>query len=277
VQAGSEHAFARAVLREARARGLAVAPARDVRAVPGRGVEARVGDRLLAIAAERWARELGTARLEEMSAQVEALRAEGVTISWLLELEPHARVLALLGFSDAVKPSSARAVRRLHERGIRTVLLTGDHAAAARAVAAAVGIDDVRADLLPEDKAAVVEELRGGGGVAMVGDGINDAPALAAAGVGIAMGGGTDVAMHAAGIALMGADPARVADALDISRRTYAKKDPAEPLLGLRLQRGGRAPRGIGLSLAGDRRRRHGIQQRERGLQRPLAAALAAP
>ena len=223
VQAGSEHALARAVLREADSRGVAHAAAQSVRAVPGRGLEARVGERSLAIASERWAREIGTPGLAGMAARAEALRARGMTVSWLLELGPQRRVLALLGFSDAIRPSSARAVQRLHERGIATVLLTGDNAAAARAVAQAVGIEDVRAELLPEDKASVVAALRSQGVVAMVGDGINDAPALAAADVGIAMGGGTDVAMQAAGITLMAADPARVADALDISRRTYAK------------------------------------------------------
>jgi len=223
VQSGSEHVLARAVLREARTRGVAVAPAADVLARAGRGLEARVGARRLAIASDRWARELGARRSSDLAARADALKAQGMTVSWLLELEPQARVIALLGFSDAVKPTSARAVRRLHERGIETVLLTGDNLAAARAVGSAAGIDDVRAELLPEDKASVISALRDRGVVAMVGDGINDAPALAAADVGIAMGGGTDVAMQAAGITLMGSDPARVADSLDISRRTYAK------------------------------------------------------
>jgi len=115
-------------------------------------------------------------------------------------------------------------VARLKALGIRPVLVTGDNAGAARAAAQALGIDDVRAEVLPEDKAALVASLRKGGiVVAMVGDGINDAPALAAADVGIAMGTGTDVAMHTAGITLMRGDPMLVADALDISRRTYAK------------------------------------------------------
>ncbi|HZZ94308.1 MAG TPA: heavy metal translocating P-type ATPase [Usitatibacter sp.] len=223
VQSGSEHPLARAVVREARARGVAFPVPRDVRAVPGRGLEARVGERSLAIASDRWAREMAASGVEALAADAQRLRADGMTVSWLLETQPAARVLALLGFADAVKAGAARAVARLRERGIATVLLTGDNAAAAAAVARATGIEDVRAELLPEDKASAVVALKARGVVAMVGDGINDAPALAAADVGIAMGGGTDVAMQAAGITLMGADPARVADALDISRRTYAK------------------------------------------------------
>jgi Cu+-exporting ATPase len=111
----------------------------------------------------------------------------------------------------------------LKSLGVRPVLVTGDNAGAARAVAKELGIDDVRAEVLPEDKAALVTSLRKGAVVAMVGDGINDAPALAAADVGIAMGTGTDVAMHTAGITLMRGDPLLVADSIDISRRTYAK------------------------------------------------------
>ena len=134
----------------------------------------------------------------------------------------------LLAFGDTLKPSAARAIARLHGQGIHTVLLSGDNSGAAGAVAAALGIESVRANVLPGDKAAAVTELkRDAHGdvqrVAMVGDGINDAPALAAADVGIAMGTGTDAAMHAAGITLMRGDPALVADAIAISRRTYSK------------------------------------------------------
>jgi len=223
VQSASEHPLARAVVREAREKGVAFPLPHDVRAVAGRGVEARVDGRALAIASDRWARELGAAGVDAMTHDVTRLTEGGMTVSWLLETQPQARALALLGFADAIRPSAAAAVARLRERGIACVLLTGDNAAAASAVARACGIEDVRAALLPEDKASVVAQLRRDRVVAMVGDGINDAPALAAADVGIAMGGGTDAAMQAAGITLMGSDPARVADALDISRRTYAK------------------------------------------------------
>ena len=130
----------------------------------------------------------------------------------------------MLAFGDRVKPGAKALIDRLHARGIKTVLVTGDNRGAAQAVARELGIDEVHAEVLPEDKASVVAQLRTPGSpVAMVGDGINDAPALAAADVGIAMGTGTDVAMHTAGITLMRGDPGLVADALDVSHRTYAK------------------------------------------------------
>ena len=145
-------------------------------------------------------------------------------MSWLVESAPEARALALLAFGDALKPQSAGAVARLRALGIASVLVTGDNRGAGEAAGRALGIDDVRSEVLPEDKAAVVAALRASRGtVAMVGDGINDAPALAAADIGIAMGTGTDVAMQTAGITLMRGDPSLVADALDISRRTHAK------------------------------------------------------
>jgi P-type Cu+ transporter len=134
------------------------------------------------------------------------------------------RVLGLVAFGDAVKPTAAAAVGRLKARGIETVMLTGDNRGAAEAVAAQLGLDRAIAEVLPEGKAEAVAALRGDGRVvAMVGDGINDAPALAAADIGMAMATGTDVAMHTAGVTLMRGDPALVADAIDVSRRTYAK------------------------------------------------------
>ena len=137
--------------------------------------------------------------------------------------EPN-RLLAVLGFADTVKPGATAAIERLHRMGLRTVMLTGDGEGAAAAVAAQVGIETVRARILPADKAAAIAELRAGGDVvAMVGDGINDAPALAAADIGIAMAGGTDVAMETAGITLMRGDLALVAEAIELSRRTSRK------------------------------------------------------
>jgi Cu+-exporting ATPase len=130
----------------------------------------------------------------------------------------------LLAFGDTLKPSAKAAVSRLRDIGVASVMLTGDNAGSARSVASAVGIDDFRAQVLPSDKADVVAALKSGGKVvAMVGDGINDAPALASADVGIAMSTGTDVAMHTAGITLMRGDPRLVADAIDISKKTYRK------------------------------------------------------
>jgi Cu+-exporting ATPase len=223
VQRGSEHSLARAVVDAARAKGVDIPAAAATRALPGRGVEAGIHGRRLAIASDRWARELAAAGLEALSAEADRLRGEGKSVSWLIDLGAP-RVLALLAFGDAVKPTARRAIDRLKAEGIRPVLLTGDNRGAAQAVAAALGIDEVHAEALPGDKAAIVERLREGGTVvAMVGDGINDAPALAAADVGIAMGGGTDVAMQTAAITLMRADPALVPDAIALSRRTYRK------------------------------------------------------
>jgi Cu+-exporting ATPase len=145
-------------------------------------------------------------------------------VSWLADVSASPRLIGLLAFGDAPKPSAASAVRVLQQMGVRSVLITGDNAGSAQGVAEALGITDVHADVLPESKASIVSQLKADGErVAMVGDGINDAPALAIADVGIAMSTGTDVAMHTAGITLMRGDPALVADAIDISRRTYAK------------------------------------------------------
>jgi Cu+-exporting ATPase len=151
--------------------------------------------------------------------------SDGRTVSWLaVEEGGQLRVEGLLAFGDRLKPTSAAAVARLHAMGVETVMLTGDNAGAAALVARELGLERYVAEVLPFDKAAAVRALMAGGGkVAMVGDGINDAPALAAADVGIALAGGTDVAMHTAGITLMRGDPLLVADAIAISHRTYRK------------------------------------------------------
>ncbi|HXZ49418.1 MAG TPA: heavy metal translocating P-type ATPase [Usitatibacter sp.] len=224
VQRASEHSLAKAVLEAAAAERIDVPASNESRAVAGRGVEAKAEGRRLAIASGRWAAELRAAGLEALSPEAARLESAGNTVSWLLDLEPAPRVLGLVAFGDTVKKDAPALVARLKALGVRPVLVTGDNAGAARAAALELGIEDVRAQVLPEDKAALVASLRDGGEVvAMVGDGINDAPALAAADVGIAMGTGTDVAMHTAGITLMRGDPMLVADALDMSRRTYAK------------------------------------------------------
>ena len=146
-------------------------------------------------------------------------------MSWVADVTAQPALLGLLAFGDSVKANAKKAVAKLREQGIRSVLLTGDNAGSAGRVGRHLGIDDIRADVLPEEKARIVGELKAGGAavVAMVGDGINDAPALAAADVGIAMSTGTDVAMQAAGVTLMRGDPGLVWDAIDISRKTYAK------------------------------------------------------
>ncbi|MFC7331586.1 heavy metal translocating P-type ATPase [Rhodocista pekingensis] len=222
VQSGSEHPLAEAVRTAAAARHLAVPPAADLRALPGRGVAATVAGRDLRLGSARLMQELGI-DLAPLADAAARQQAEGRTVSFLADTAGPV-LLGLLAFGDAPKPSAARAVERLHAAGLRTVLLTGDNRGSAEATARRLGIPTVLAEVLPEDKAAAVAALKAEGRtVAMVGDGVNDAPALAAADVGLAMGGGTDVAMQAAGITLMRGDPALVADALAVSRRTYAK------------------------------------------------------
>jgi len=161
--------------------------------------------------------------LDDLPARADALAATGKTVSWLAETAPVPRILGILAFADTEKPNAAAAIARLAQDGIASIMLTGDNQASAQAIAARIGISGVEADVLPADKAARIEALRNGQKIAMVGDGINDAPALAAADVGMAMATGTDVAMAAAGITLMRGDLFLVAAALDIARRTRAK------------------------------------------------------
>jgi len=239
LQSGSSHPLARAVLDAAAARGVADLAAQDLQSVPGRGMAGRLSEdgsgragTRWALASLRWCEELG---LRPDATMLAPLQAQGATVSALLRFEDEAvpaqeggapRLMALLAFADEPKAGAAQAVQRLRARGLRVVMISGDNRRAALAMAERLGIagNDVRAEVLPGDKAAQVRELRAGGRVvAMVGDGVNDAPALAAADVGMAMANGTDVAMEAAGITLMRGDLALVADAFEVSARTVAK------------------------------------------------------
>ena len=223
IQAGSEHPLARAVLQAAAAEGVPASTARDVRAVPGRGMAASVNGRALRLGSSRYMQELNV-DCTAWADQAHRYEAAGRSVSWLADVTDQPRLLGLLAFGDTLKPDARDAVAALHALGIATVLVSGDNRGSAAAIAAAVGIQRVEAEVLPQDKAAIVARLkRDGAVVAMIGDGINDAPALAAADVGIAMSTGTDVAMQAAGITLMRGRPALVADAIEISRRTVAK------------------------------------------------------
>jgi Cu+-exporting ATPase len=217
LQAGSEHPLARA-LRDDTMTDLR--PASGLRAIPGRGVEGEVEGRRLLLGSGRLMAERGLS-IAAFGEDAQRLEADGRTVSYLAEAE--GSVLGLLAFGDAVKPGAAEAVAALRARGLTVVLLTGDNAGAARVAAAALGIDDVRAEALPADKAAAITDLRKNGAVAMVGDGVNDAAALAAADLGLAMATGTDVAAAAAAITLMRGDPMLVPAALDIAARTYRR------------------------------------------------------
>ena len=219
LQAGSEHPLGRAVLNAAA--GLAFPTATEVAALPGRGIGGRVAGTDLRLGSARLLAESGGAPGVLAAAEADLL-ARGRSLAFLFTAE--GAPLGLLGFGDRVKPEAAAAVARLTAMGVRSALLSGDSAEAAGLVAREVGITDVHANVLPAEKSAHIAALRAGGAVvAMVGDGVNDAPALAAADVGIAMGTGTDVAMHAAGITLMRGNPLLVADAIDLSRRTWHK------------------------------------------------------
>ncbi|HET6828173.1 MAG TPA: heavy metal translocating P-type ATPase [Ramlibacter sp.] len=226
LQSGSEHPLARAVLAAAKARGIAIPEPDAVRAVAGRGTEGEVQARSYLIASLRWMGELGVA-LGPLQAEAQRLQGEGATLSVLLERATEGLVLrSLMAFADEAKPGAAEALAALRARGLRIVMISGDNRAAALAMGRKLGLqeDEVMAEVLPGDKAAKVAALKEGGHVvAMVGDGVNDAPALAAADVGMAMATGTDVAMHAASITLMRGDLRLVAGALDISHRTVVK------------------------------------------------------
>mgnify|MGYP003664437056 FL=1 len=222
LQRGSEHPLAKAVLDQCTEQQLSLADVSNSKALAGRGIAGQIGGRQLALGNKRLLEE-HFLHHDELAADALAWEAEGRTLSWLLELAPQPQVLGLFAFGDTLKPGAAEAIAALTAQGIASHLISGDNPGSVKAVADVLGISAAHAEVLPADKAAIISELKKHAVVAMVGDGINDAPALAAADVGIAMGSGTDVAMHAAGITLMRGDPRLVADALDISRRTYNK------------------------------------------------------
>lgn len=222
LQRGSEHPLAKAVLDACAERDLPVADVSASQSLTGRGIAGTLEGRQLALGNRRLLEESGL-NAGPFSESANAWEAEGRTLSWLIEQSPEPKVLGLFAFGDTLKPGALHAIEALNEQHIGSHLLTGDNRGSARVVAQALGISNVHAEVLPAEKASTVAELKKTGVVAMVGDGINDAPALAAADIGIAMGGGTDVAMHAAGITLMRGDPRLVPAALEISRKTYAK------------------------------------------------------
>jgi Cu2+-exporting ATPase len=217
VEADSEHPLARAIVTAARDRRLDVPSASDFVALAGRGARARVGGRDVAVGGPRLLVEAGL----EAAPEAGAWGAEGRTV---LHVVSGGEVVGVLALEDAIRPESRDAVEALHRLGVRVAMITGDSQAVADSVARRLGIDEVAAQVLPADKAAAVRRFQGGGRkVAMVGDGVNDAPALATADVGIAIGAGTDVAVESAGIVLVRSDPRDVVGAIELSRASYRK------------------------------------------------------
>jgi len=200
LEKGSEHPLAEAIVDGAATRGLRLADAVDFEAVTGKGVSGTVSGRKVALGNAAMMADLGV----ETPAIAEAMQAEGKTAMFVAV---DGRFAGIVAVADPVKATTAEAIKALHDKGLRIIMATGDNERTARAIAGRLGIDDVRAGLLPDGKSALVEELRGKGAtVAMAGDGVNDAPALASADVGIAMGTGADVAVESAGITLVKGD-----------------------------------------------------------------------
>ena len=221
VEADSEHTIAQGIVQSARERGLQVPRATGFESIPGKGVRARVDDRPLSIGGPALLRAAGVTLPSELLAAREAADRAGQTVVFLLEGD---QAHAAFAVADAIRPESKEAVQRLHDLGIEVAMLTGDSRAVAESVAAELGIDTVFAQVLPEQKVEKVRELqRGGRRVAMVGDGVNDAPALLTADVGIAIGAGTDVAVEAGDIVLVRSDPRDVARAIGLSKASYRK------------------------------------------------------
>ncbi len=228
LQQGSNHPLATAILAKAAAMGLSLAPITGLKTLAGRGLQAEIAGQTRVLGNQRLMEESGI-DLQSAAGVVAAWQNKGLTLAYLGEISS-CRLLGAVAFADKIKPSAKATIEALHSLGLQTVLITGDHQIAAQSVAQELGIDVVYAEVLPGDKAQIIQKLQAQGGqgehgqiVAMVGDGINDAPALAAAQVGMAMSTGTDVAMQAAGITLMRGEPLLIPDAIAISRRTYAK------------------------------------------------------
>jgi len=219
LERGSEHPLAAAVVRAASERGVSLAGAEGIQAVPGRGIRGRVEGQAIAIGTLSFVSELG-AQAAPLAARAEALRSEGQTVMFVAV---DGVLAGLLGVADPIKESTPEAIRSLEREGLRVVMVTGDDATTAQAVARRLGLKEVLAGVQPEEKMAVVRRLQAEGHVVgMAGDGINDAPALALAQVGIAMGSGTDVAMESADLTLVKGDLRGIARARRLSRMTMA-------------------------------------------------------
>jgi Cu2+-exporting ATPase len=221
VEADSEHPLARAIVRGADQRQVKAPPSQAFENLAGRGARATVGDREVHVGGPRLLDELGVEPPEPLRAATDEWSKSGQTV---LHVVADGNVLGAVSVEDEIRPESVEAVRRLHDIGLRVAMITGDAQSVADSVAKRIGIDEVAAQVLPADKADAVRRFQAGGRrVAMVGDGVNDAPALAQADVGIAIGAGTDVAVESAGIVLVRDDPRDVVGAIELSRASYRK------------------------------------------------------
>ena len=279
LERGSEHPLAGAIVSGAERRGIALSQVEEFRSVTGQGVTGRVDGRSVALGNQRLLEELGVS-LDGLGERAEALRGDGQTVMFVAV---DSRIAGLLGVADPIKASTPEALSQLRAAGVHVVMLTGDSRATALAIARKLGIMDVEAEVLPDQKRLMISRLQAEGRiVAMAGDGVNDAPALAQAHVGIAMGTGTDVAMQSADFTLVNGDLRGIVRARRLSQATMAEHPP-EPFLRLRLQHPRRAPRGGG-ALSGvravaephPRQRGHepqlGVRHRQRAPAAPRGA-----
>ena len=217
LEQGSEHPLAQAILRGAKDKHIDLPKLEDFQSVTGKGVQGNIDNTSVALGNVKMMQDAGT-DISALTERADQLREQGATVMFLALDKKAAGLIAV---SDPIKSSTAKAINALHKAGLRIVMLTGDNAKTARSVAEKLGIDEVHADVLPEEKSRIVKEMRQSDAiVAMVGDGVNDAPALAAAHVGIAMGTGTDVAIESAGLTLLKGDLNSIVHAIQLSRAT---------------------------------------------------------
>jgi Cu2+-exporting ATPase len=221
VEMDSEHILARAIVHEAEKRKLNLPEAHDFKALPGRGVEAKLDDRTVNVGGPRLLESLGLSVPVDIRSAVDGAKSAGQTLVYLIE---EGQVKAAVALADVIQPESKEAIAKLKEMGVGVAMLTGDSEDVARWVADELGITEFYANVLPQDKEKKIKEIRAQGRrVAMVGDGVNDAPAILSADVGIAIGAGTDVAVEAGGIILVRNDPRDIPRIISLSKASYGK------------------------------------------------------
>ncbi len=225
LQLGSEHPLAKAVVNYAKEKNISANKVTNVKAIVGKGIEGEFQGKILLLGSERIVQENNIQIEGDIQKKIQHVTISGSSVSYLLAKEHNqTTLLGVLIFRDVIKDNSQLAVTKLKSLGIKTIMISGDNYGSAKYVADKLGIDEVYANVLPADKLQIIQELKEKyGKVAMVGDGMNDAPALAEADIGISMGSGTDAAIHASGITLMNSDPLLIFESIDISKKTYGK------------------------------------------------------